>query len=200
MKYLIRVSALFIMIILIESSIISVVVGSIPNNIDLLFLQNIEMFAGLFNVNPAVALKLILINKPLLVIEKIDVSTGLQLWGLYVMPVSALILSALCLFLILLPVKRLTRHQWYWIVSSSVCLLISIIYLRVQACCTANPAWLVDVILLSRVFNPESNNVFWQQAYLMTSPWLSPLQSVLASASLMGLYFSSRKAFKKHTD
>lgn len=199
MKYLIRVSALFIMIILIESSIISAVVGSIPNNIDLVFLQNIEMFTGLFNVNPAVAIKLILINQPLLVIEKIDVSTGLQLWGLYVMPVS-LMLSALCLFLILLPVERLTRHQWYWIVSSSVCLLISIIYLRVQACCTANPAWLVDVILLSRVFNPEFNNIFWQQAYLMTSPWLSPLQSVLASASLMGLYFSSRKAFKKHTD
>ena len=199
MKYLIRVSALFIMIILIESSIISAVVGSIPNNIDLVFLQNIEMFTGLFNVNPAVAIKLILINQPLLVIEKIDVSTGLQLWGLYVMPVS-LMLSALCLFLILLPVERLTRHQWYWVVSSSVCLLISIIYLRVQACCTANPAWLVDVILLSRVFNPEFNNIFWQQAYLMTSPWLSPLQSVLASASLMGLYFSSRKAFKKHTD
>jgi len=176
-------------IILLEIVLVVVATFSLPNQVDFVLIQYFRLYVDLFFTNPLTAMGL-LMHKPLVIIQKIDAQTSTQIWGVYIMPLSAMVLVALSVFVARLGKMSPPLNIWIKIISASSLLCLSVFYLRVQACCSENPAWLLDVMMLSRVFNPLLNSDYWQDIYLLISPWFNAMQISLAAISLIVLYLS----------
>jgi len=188
MKYLIQSLSLFTGIVFIEAGLLSLITWSLPNQIDFTLRENLPFFFELFSSNPSTALDLILIHKPVIVIQRIDTLSNSQIWGLYLMPITVLTLLLLAAFLIWIKQTSTVLHIWGWMTLSTILLSFSVFYLRVQSCCTANPSWLLEVMILSRVYSPLLDTIFWQDVYMLILPWLKSIQLLIASSSLLIFY------------
>jgi len=188
MKYLTHSLVIFTSILLIETGIISLATWSLPNQIEFALLHNLTFFFELFSSNPSTAVDFLFIYKPVLIIQRIDPLSNSQAWGIYIMPISTITLLTLCLFITWMKHSSSSPRLWFCLFLASILLSVSVFYLRAQACCTVNPAWLLDVILLSRIYNPVLNFDYWQDIYLLIMPWLKTIQLLMASVSLLILY------------
>jgi len=188
MKYLTHSLVIFASILLIETGIISLATWSLPNQIEFALLHNLKFFFELFSSNPSAAIDLLFIYKPVLIIQRIDPLSNSQAWGIYVMPISTITLLILALFITWMKHSSSSPRLWAWLFLASILLSASVFYLRAQVCCTVNPAWLLDVILLSRIYNPVLNSVYWQDIYLLITPWFKTIQLLMATVSLLILY------------
>jgi len=197
MKYLAHSLVIFTSLLLIETAIISLATWSLPNQIEFALLHNLRFFFELFSSNPSTAVDLLFIYKPVLIIQKIDPLSSSQAWGIYIMPISTITLLTLALFITWMKHSSSSPRSWSWLFLASILLSVSVFYLRIQACCTVNPAWLLDVVLLSRIYNPMLNSVYWQDIYLLITPWLRTIQLFMASISLLILYLCFTSSQKK---
>jgi len=188
MKYLIQSLSLFTGIVFIEAGLLSLITWSLPNQVDFTLGENLSFFFELFSSNPSAALDLILIHKPVIVIQRIDSLSSSQVWGLYFMPITVLTLLLLAVFLTWIKQTSPVPRIWGWICLSAILLSISVFYLRVQSCCTASPSWLLEVMILSRVYSPLLDTIFWQDVYMLILPWLKSIQLLIASSSLLIFY------------
>jgi len=174
----------------VEIAALSLVTFSLPNQINFEFLYNLEIYSQLFYSNPASTLNLLLINKPVLIIQKVNDLGDAQLWGIYIMPVTVIAWLAASVFFVQLKKISPSMNIIGWMVGASLMLIISVFYLRIQTCCTESPAWLLDVMILSRVFNPLLNSGFWQDVYISVSPWFKLMQLFFAGSAVLIFYFS----------
>jgi len=195
---------LFAGIVLIETALLSLITWNLPNQIDFTLGQNLSFFFELFSSSPSTALDIILVHKPVIVIQRIDTLSNSQVWGLYLMPITILILLLLAVLAIWIKQTSPMPRIRAWVYLSAFLLSISVFYLRVQTCCTANPSWLLEVLILSRIYSPLLDTLFWQDIYILILPWLKTVQLIIASGSLLILYlcFSTQKNIsnKQQTD
>jgi len=192
--------------------LVVVATQSFPNHISFEMMNNIGLYLDLLYSNPSTAVKLWL-QKPLVIIQKTAVLEGsgitgetplsTQIWGLYIMPLSAIVWMAQSAFIILIMKMSPSLNIKIKMLMASMLLTISVFYVRVQACCTESPGWVLDVMILSRVFNPLLNTDYWEGLYSAISPWFNIMQLLLMSVSLIVFYFcflASKKQSAKKTN
>ena len=188
MKHLTFSLFIFCSILIIQTGIISIFTESLPNQFEFTLINNLEYFFELFNSNPSSAISVLLIHKPIFIIHSIDKLTDNQTWGFYLMPISTIMLLVLAMLITWIKQLSPAPKIWTWLILASVILSVSVFYLRVQTCCTANPSWLLEVILLSLIYNPILNSAFWQDIYLLITPWFTVIQLLMISSALMIFY------------
>ena len=174
----------------VEVIVLSLVTFSFPNQLDFEFINNFELYSQLLFSNPVTALKLLLINKPVFIIQKVNDLGDAQLWGVYIMPITVITWLAVSIFFVQIKSLSPPRNIIGWLVGASLLIILSVFYLRIQECCTESPAWVLDVMILSRVFNPLHNSSFWQDVYLNVSPWFKIMQLFFLSSAVLVFYFS----------
>ncbi len=196
MKTLFRVIFLFLSIILIEVLLLSLATSQIPNQINIELFNNLAIYAQLFKSNPLTILNLLLFEKPIIIIQKMDAQGITQIWGFYIMPITFITILVLSIMLSrLIELKSIFINKKLTILAS-IMLSFSVYYLRLQSCCTASPNWILDVLLLVRVYDPVLDTLFWQELYLIMTNWFKPIQFFMASIALVFFYrcFASTKA------
>ena len=188
MKYLVHSLTIFSSILLIETGIISIVTWSFPNHIEFTLIHNLVFFFELFTSNPLAAIDLLFVNNPVFIIQSIDILNDNQIWGIYLMPISIITLFALSVFVTWIKHLSPSPGIWRWLLLASAILSISVFYLKIQTCCTTNPSWALEIMLLSRIYNPVLNAIFWQDMYLLVTPWFKAIQLAMVSGSLLIFY------------
>lgn len=190
MKYIIYAGITLMMFMAVEVTVLSLVTFSLPNQISFELINNLEIYSQLFHANPIIAFKVLLINNPVFIIQKVNDLGDTQLWGVYIMPITVITWLAASVFFVQIKKVSPPLNIIWWIAGASVLLIMSVFYLRIQACCTESPAWFLDVMILSRVFNPLVNSGFWQDVYLNVSPWFKTMQLFFLAAAMVLFYFS----------
>jgi len=181
---------IFLSIIYLQVCLISIFTHTLPSEIEFSVLNNMTLFTDLFQINPGTALHYFFIDREVILIQKYDQSTSSQVWGLYLMPIS--IITQLIVSIIITaamqhsPPRRITLLS----VVSCFILLFAVFYLRLQACCTSQPAWLPEILLLSQSYKPLSDTVFWQNLYIEVQPHLAFIQYLLYALSILTLAVS----------
>ena len=69
-----------------------------------------------------------------------------------------------------------------------VTVLIGVTCLRLAACCTSNPGWVLDTWLLAKAYTPNLGAVNWVLVYESTKPWLPMLQTGVLVGGMAMLY------------
>lgn len=201
MKYLVQILVVFIALVILCVAAVAVANQGLPNQSTFTYLDNMAMYWNLLFVNPFTAFKLLLQN-PVFIVQKI-ITVGnnpllsSQIWGVYIMPLTAILITALSVFIVYMKSRLVRLNIWMGLMGSSAVLCASVLYVRVQACCTENPSWVFDVMILSRVFNPLLNSDYWQNVYLAMSPWFNIMQITMMSISILLLYLCFRASEKK---
>lgn len=191
-RFLLASFMVFFGIIFLEISITSIITLSLPNQFKFTVIENFKFYSDLFAINPAAVGRLILIENPLLLVQRLDGQSSSQIWGLYLMPISILTQYMLSVFIVFIKKQNVTPYTWLWICLATVVLLFVVFYFRIQTCCTFRPTWLLNVWLLSIVYNPLLDTVFWQDVYIQLSEWLPIIQLVMAATSLLVLFLCYR--------
>ncbi len=190
MKYIFYACVLAVIFVLVEVVAVSVATLSMPNSIEFELLNNFNMFVMLIKANPVSAFELFILSQPILIIQNISETAGTQIWGVYIMPVSIILWLVMSVFFVYLKITPVSGNTCWLMLVGSALLMIATFYLRVQACCTEKPSWLVDVIILSRVFNPLQNSTVWQDIYLSVSPWFQIMQLTTLITGAVVLYLA----------
>ncbi len=199
-RFLMSSLVIFFGIIFLEAGFISIVIQSLPNQFEFVIIENFKFYRDLLHVNPVAAGRLILIENPVFVIQRIDRLNSSQLWAIYFMPISVLTQYVLSMFIVFIKKQNANPFIWLWIFVASTFLLFAVFYLRIQACCTSKPTWLLDVWLLSQIYNPLLDSTFWQGIYVQLSQWLPLIQFFIAAIALLILficYFMNARARKR---
>ncbi len=188
MNTLRRVILLFLSIITIELLFLSLATSQMPNQINIEIFNNLALYSHLLQSNPLTILNLLLFEKPVVIIQRMDSLGTTQVWGFYIMPITFISLLTLSIMLSRLIELKMILENKHIIIPATVILCISVFYLRLQSCCTADPNWLFDVLLLVRVYDPELDTIFWQEFYMMMTNWFKPMQIFMASTALLLFY------------
>lgn len=197
MKHLVQTFSLLVGFIFLQIVALSLVTWSLPNQISFPFFENAGFYFQLALSNPAAALELVFVQQPMLVVEKMDIASNNQVWGIYTMPITTVTLLLLAIFTSWMsPFKQLNINSALFS-SGMILIIISVYYLRVASCCTSSPSWLGEVLLLSMIFNPTVDNAFWQDVYLLLTPWLYMLQLLTFIIAITCLYFSCHRLNSK---
>ena len=168
----------------------ALLLGGLPNSARLPVTSNMALLQILWQDSPWATIKLVLVDEPLVVIEQVQQATGLQVWGMFYFPGT---------LLVYLLASAFAASHWSDLVYSSArqrvlftagiaTLLIGVTYLRRAACCTSNPAWVLDTFLLAKVYTPGPGTVDWMQVYEHLKPWLPILQTGTVLGGMAMLY------------
>lgn len=191
-RYFVASLAVFTGIIFIETGITSLITQSLPNQFQFTVIENFNFYSNLFYINPAAALRLVLIENPVFVIQNFDGQASTQIWGIYFMPISLITLYMLSIFIVFIKKQEPSFNTGVWLCLASIILLFAVFYFRIESCCTSHPSWLLNVWLLSKVYNPLLDSIFWQDIYVLLSPWLPLMQFFMAAVSLLILFICYR--------
>lgn len=196
-KLTIRTIIAFICIILSELGVMMVVTGETPNQLEFTFIEKLNFFINIVSISPGSAANLILIDTPVVIIQKIAPLTNDQIWGMYLMPISLIIQIILSIFIAWISCTTSKISIWLWTGVGSVLLVFSVLYLKLLSCCTTGPTWCFEIWLFSQVNDPMLNTYFWQGVYMYLSPWFTVIQLTTASIALFILALCSNKALSK---
>lgn len=148
----------------VEIMITVVLVGSLPTDIYVYPLRHSGFYKILWASSPWETVKLLLIDKAVLVVEHKESVNGIRVWGLFF---YALNLLLHCVVTLLAGVgwvsgrfRKMDKSLMLFALGS--CLLIfATHYVYLSSCCGAGPAWIVDVWMLSRVYDPVASPDWW---------------------------------------
>jgi hypothetical protein len=167
-----------------------VLLGGLPSGSQLQASSNLPLLQVLWEDNPWETVKLALSEVPMVVIEEVHQETGLQVWGMFYYAGTALVYLLVSAF-----------TAWHWrdlldspatqrilFMAGVVSLLIGVSYLRLAACCTSNPSWVLDTFLLAKVYTPNVGTVNWVQIYERIEPWMTILQTATVVGGMAMLY------------
>ena len=200
LKFLVTSLIIFASIIFIEVVFVSILAQALPNHVELTFIKNFGFYMDLLHSNHAATLKLILMQNPVFIIQKINTQTSSQVWGLYLMPISIFLQLAVSMFIVVIKKSKPSLQIWSWTLIATSILLFAIFYLRLEVCCTSGPAWLLNAILLYRVYTPSLSTIFWQDIYIQISPWLIFTQFFIATVaiSILAMCFNTSSYSRKN--
>ena len=180
----------FLALLAVVNILFALLLGGLPNGVQLQATSNLAFLQVLWQDNPWETVKLVLIDKPLVVIEQLHHETGLQVWGMFYYVGTVLVY---------LLVSAFTALHWSALMNSSakqrvlftagvVTVLIGVTCLRLAACCTSSPGWVLDAWLLTKVYTPNLGAVNWILVYESTKPWLPMLQTGVLVGGMAMLY------------
>lgn len=177
--------------------------GGLPNGAQLQPTSNLAFLQILWAGNPWETVKLVLVEKPLVMIEHLDPETGLQVWGMFYYAGTVLMYLLIAAFtaLHLGRFRNSTTGQYALFIAGTATVLISVTYLRLAACCTGGPGWVVDTWLLTKVVTPNSGVVDWMFIYERVQPSLPILQAVMLTGGMAMLslwYLATRETASRH--
>ncbi len=191
-------SIIFPTLLLAVSTVFALLLGSPPNGVQFEASLNWAFLQVLWQDNPWETLKLVLVDKPLVLVEHLDHQTGLQVWGMFYFAGTVLVYLLVSAF-----------AAWHWrrllhsggrqrllFAAGAVAVLLGATYLRRGECCTSGPGWVLGTWLLARLYTPGPDAVHWMRIYESLRPWLPVLQTgmlVGGTAMLYGWHLSKRK-------
>jgi len=188
MKFVSTAIFSFLFIIFLELIFIVMATGHMPNQVDLEIFNNLSMHLNLLKINTLTMLNFLIFQKPVIIIQNVDSLGTTQVWGFYIMPITFITLVALSIIIArIIQIEDYFRLK-YWILLATAFLAFSVFYLRLEACCTAEPNWILDVMLLVRVYDPTLDTLFWQETYLFMTSWFKPMQFIMALIALLLFY------------
>ena len=180
----------FLALLAVVNILFALLLGGLPNGVQLQATSNLAFLQILWQDNHWETVKLVLIDKPLVVIEQLHHGTGLQVWGMFYYAGTVLVY---------LLVSAFTALHWSALMNSSakqrvlftagvVTVLIGVTCLRLAACCTSSPGWVLDTWLLAKVYTPNLGAVNWMLVYESIKPWLPMLQTGVIVGGVAMLY------------
>ena len=179
---------ILLILIALETLVMSWLVGSAPTESYVFLFRNSTFIKIIWASNAWETLKLLTTGEAVFIVEHRDAANGLQIWGLYFFMIHLL---AQCAVACLAGIgwvagffRRLDRALMLY-VSGALLLIFATSYVRLASCCTTGPGWLVDVWLLSLVFDPTPSMLDWQGVYEWAEKLFMPVQIALA---LSGIY------------
>ena len=174
---------------------LSLLLGSLPTDIRIPDTLNPGFLQIMWQDNPSAMLKLVLVEKPLLVIEHFDQKSGMQVWGIFYFSIT---------LLVYLLVSALTAWQWQRLVSCTMgqrlqfalgafAMIIGVTYLRRAACCSGGANWILETGLLAKVSDPHPGLINWMSVYEGIHSLLPLLQTGVILGGVASLYYWLRK-------
>ena len=168
----------------------ALMLGSLPNGVQLEATMDLAFLQILWQSNPWETVKLVLVDKPLMVVEHHNNGTGLQIWGLFYFANTVLVYLLASLFTALQRQRLInsTARQRLLFAAGTVAVLVSVTYLRRAGCCTGGPGWVLDTWLVAKVYIPDLGSVNWMSIYQRAHPWLPLLQKAMLVGGIAMLY------------
>lgn len=181
---------LFPALLMTVAALFALSLGGLPNGAQLQPTSNLAFLQILWQGNPWETVKLVLVEKPLVMVEHLNPETGLQVWGLFYYAGTVLMYLLLASFtaLHLGRLRNSTTRQHILFITGTATVLISVTYLQLAACCTNGPGWAVDTWLLTKVVAPNPGVVNWMHIYERVQPSLPLLQAGMLAGGIAMLY------------
>jgi len=180
-----------LLIVLTGVALLIIATQKFPDNIEFTVADNFGLYINLINANPLMAIKLALIDNPLILIERLDEQRINQVWGFYIMPVNAFTLLFISIFIVHIRKFNLNSCKWVIIWSSILTIMFSMYYLRLQTCCTTKPTWILEIWLFSQTSAPLADTTFWKDIYIKLIGQFIYIQFSIASVATVILYIAS---------
>jgi len=181
---------IFPALLMIVTLMFALLLGRLPNSVQFEATSNLAFLQILWQDNPWETLKLVLVDKPLVVVEHLDRGTGLQVWGMFYYAGTVLVYLLVSAFIALSwrGLIHSSTKQRILFATGTVSLLIGVTYLRRAECCTSGHGWVLDTWLLAKVYTPDPGTVNWVLVYQFMQPWLPVLQTGLLVGGMAILY------------
>lgn len=168
----------------------ALLLGGLPTDVQLQATSNPAFLQILWQDNPWETLKLVLIDRPLVVVERLHHETGLQMWGMFYYAGTLLVYLLVCVFTVLhwRDLINSSARQRVLFAAGVVTVLIGVTYLRRAECCTSSPGWVLDTWLRAKVYTPNLGAVNWMLIYQHIQPWLPMVQTGVLVGGMAMLY------------
>jgi len=160
--------------------LLSVFMGALPTDWRFPLVDKMPLMQTLFANNPIMVLQYSW-KTPVLISEQLD-TLNQQIWGYYLMPAGLLMHLLVAYVLKYFMGQHALRRAF---ILPLILLLLPVLYLRIAACCSSEPSWVLDVWLLANVYQPLNDTVFWQDLYLALQPWFMAMQFVMIAAGFL---------------
>lgn len=181
----------FLTITMLMVASLSLLLGNLPNNMYIPDTLNPGFLQILWQDNPLAMLKLVLVEKPLVVIEHFDQKTRTQVWGIFYFSAT---------LLIYLLVSVLTAWQWKRLITctmrqrllfafGALAMIIGVTYLRRAACCSGGANWILETWLLAKVSDPNQGLINWPSFYENIHTLLPLLQTGVILGGVASLFY-----------
>ncbi|VAW80322.1 hypothetical protein MNBD_GAMMA15-1379 [hydrothermal vent metagenome] len=169
---------LFPALLIIVCALFALLLRDLPNSVQFQPTTNLSFLQILWQSNPWETIKLVFVDKPLVVIEHIDHATGTQVWAMFYYAGTLLmyLLVAALASLHWKNLKNSTAKQLVLFTAGAAAVLISFTYLQRAACCTSGHGWVLETWLLGKAYTPSLGSVNWIEIYQHLHPRLPVLQ------------------------
>lgn len=195
--------AIFLLLLSLEICIAIVIMGDMPTGIFLFPFRHFSFYQSLWGTSAWEVLRLLLVDKAILVVEYKSAVNNIQVWGLFYYALNLLLHGAVVL---------LAGIGWFagrfrkagmplgLFILGSVLLIFASSYVQLAYCCGSGPGWLVEVWLLARAYEPLSAPV-WQELYQSAQPLLLFIQVMVGTIGLtmllLGWTLSRKKVWNR---
>ena len=173
----------------IEIMLTSLFTGQLANGLNVYPVQNAGLYSLLWESNPGKTIELLLIDNPIVMVEHLDTDTLTQTWGIYYYLTDLLLLVGVALanaFTWASGRVQMPAPSRALFLSGSLLIIIAGSHIKLGACCGAGPRWVVDAVMLSRLYDPRSFQA-WGDVYEAVAGLFMPVQvlMVLGGTGLM---------------
>ncbi len=167
--------------------------GRVPNTLSLPVYDQWPLLLTLWGSNPAAALS-VTAQQAIILIEHRAPDVAVQVWGIYYFPMTLAAYAIIAWFGSIVFDRTLASspHKSAALVSGAALLALSATYIRLASCCTVNPRWSVDLVLLAQALDTTGASLDWQAVYRIIEPLLPSVQATMAIAGAILLYCSAR--------
>lgn len=173
--------AILITLLVLEILVATVLIGSLPTDIFIYPFRRFDFYQILWQSSPWATVKLLLVEKAILIVEQRDNTGGIQLWGMFFFTTNLLLHGSVALLAgvgwtsgrfrtLNKPMMQFAFGIFFLILASS--------YVRVATHCGPEPGWIVDVWLLSYVYDPLASPN-WSDIYQSVERLFVPTQTLL---------------------
>ena len=186
---------LIVFALLFEILLVAGLSGQWPNLATSRAFANSGFFADYLLEAPGTALRLLLIDLPLLEIAAVHADSGTDIWRLHYFNYAVVAHLALALLLMRYwyGIRRGTWQRQVVIAAGALLLVTSSLYLFHAACCTGGPLWIMHTALIAGVFNPVTATPGRLEIYALLQPWFAWLQAGFALGGLLLLGLGLRR-------
>jgi hypothetical protein len=186
-------------LLLVVTGLFALLLGSMPNGVQFQATSDPAFLQILWQDNPWETVRLVLVDNPLVIVQHLQQGTGLQVWGMFYYAGAMLVYLLVSAFTAL-HWRRLinsTAKQRMLFGAGTVAVLIGVTYLRLAACCTSGPSWILDTWFLANIYTPSPAASNWMLVYQYIQPWLPLIQTGVLVGGMAMLYQWHRSASRK---
>jgi hypothetical protein len=190
LRITLTVSIVFLAISIIVNGVLALLMGSLPNNVQLPVGPGLDFLQILWQANPWETARLVFVDGPLVVIEQRQQETGLQVWGIFHYTGTVLVYLMISVFTAVHrgDLVNGSKKQRALFAAGLITVLIGVTYLRHAACCSSEPGWVLETWLLAKVYTPNAGAADWMLIYARIQPWLPLMQTGVLMSGVLMLY------------